>query len=82
MALAGGNIVDARIVTTTDGMALDTFWVQDSDRSAYDDEVRVARDARSGRADASRASSGPPRRWLPGATGRSAPTCSRSPPGC
>ncbi|MFD2713784.1 [protein-PII] uridylyltransferase [Tistrella mobilis] len=43
MALAGGNIVDARIVTTTDGMALDTFWVQDSDRSAYDDEVRVAR---------------------------------------
>ena len=39
-AIAGGivvsglNIVDARINTLNDGMALDTFWVQDQDSSA------------------------------------------------
>lgn len=30
MALSGVNIVDARIATLSNGMALDTFWVQDS----------------------------------------------------
>ena len=31
MALSGVNIVDARIATLSDGMALDTFWVQTAD---------------------------------------------------
>src|SRR5262249_5222332 len=31
IAASGGNIVDARIVTLANGMALDTFWVQDAD---------------------------------------------------
>ena len=30
LAICGANIVDAKIVTMTDGMALDTFWVEDS----------------------------------------------------
>ncbi|MGB8274624.1 MAG: [protein-PII] uridylyltransferase [Alphaproteobacteria bacterium] len=30
IAVAGGNIVDAKIFTMTNGMALDTFWVQDA----------------------------------------------------
>ncbi len=34
IALAGANIVDAKIFTMTDGMALDSFWVQDVDGRA------------------------------------------------
>jgi [protein-PII] uridylyltransferase len=30
IAVAGGNIVDAKIFTMTNGMALDAFWVQDT----------------------------------------------------
>jgi [protein-PII] uridylyltransferase len=30
LAVAGASIVDARIHTLTNGMALDTFWVQDA----------------------------------------------------
>lgn len=30
IALSGGNIVDAKIFTLTNGMALDAFWVQDT----------------------------------------------------
>jgi len=30
IAVSGGNIVDAKIFTMTNGMALDTFWVQDT----------------------------------------------------
>jgi [protein-PII] uridylyltransferase len=36
IAVAGGNIVDAKIFTMTNGMALDTFWVQDT--LAWDQE--------------------------------------------
>ena len=35
IALAGANIVDARIHTSTDGMAIDTFWLQDQERRPF-----------------------------------------------
>ncbi len=34
-ALAGASIVDAKIFTTADGMALDVFWIQDRDGQAF-----------------------------------------------
>ena len=36
MASIGADIVDARIVTLRNGMALDTFWVQDANRVAFE----------------------------------------------
>lgn len=36
MAAAGANIVDAKIFTTNDGMALDSFYIQDMDGKAFD----------------------------------------------
>ncbi len=36
MAAVGANIVDARISTMTNGMALDTFWIQDVNREAFE----------------------------------------------
>ena len=30
LAVSGANIVDAKILTMSNGMALDTFWVQDA----------------------------------------------------
>lgn len=36
MSITGANIVDAKIHTTTDGMALDTFFIQDSDGKVFD----------------------------------------------
>jgi [protein-PII] uridylyltransferase len=36
IAVSGGDIVDAKISTMTNGMALDTFWVQDAGSWAQD----------------------------------------------
>jgi [protein-PII] uridylyltransferase len=43
LAIAGASIVDARIHTLTDGMALDTFWIQDAAGGPYDAPHRLAR---------------------------------------
>jgi [protein-PII] uridylyltransferase len=43
LAVAGASIVDARIHTLTNGMALDTFWVQDSAGGAFDAPHRLAK---------------------------------------
>ncbi|NIJ08373.1 [protein-PII] uridylyltransferase [Sphingomonas vulcanisoli] len=41
--LAGGNIIDARIHTTRDGMAIDNLLVQDPFGQAFDDPHRLQR---------------------------------------
>jgi [protein-PII] uridylyltransferase len=43
LALAGANIVDAKILTMQNGMALDTFWVQDQAGGAFDRPEKLAR---------------------------------------
>ena len=43
LSLGGINIVDAKIVTLNNGMALDTFWVQDNQSEAISGEARMAR---------------------------------------
>jgi len=43
LAVSGANIVDARIATMTNGMALDTFWVQSPDGRAFDRPDKLAR---------------------------------------
>ena len=43
LAVAGATIVDARIHTLTNGMALDTFWVQDAAGGVFDAPHRLAR---------------------------------------
>ncbi len=43
IAVAGASIVDARIFTTLDGMALDAFRVQDESQSAFRDRRRLER---------------------------------------
>jgi [protein-PII] uridylyltransferase len=43
LAIAGASIVDARIHTMTDGMALDTFWIQDAAGGAFDQPHRLAK---------------------------------------
>ncbi|MBX3508650.1 [protein-PII] uridylyltransferase [Parvibaculum sp.] len=42
-AVLGMNIVDAKIFTTRDGMALDMLWVQDADGTAVREERRILR---------------------------------------
>jgi [protein-PII] uridylyltransferase len=43
ISLAGGNIIDARIHTTDDGMALDNFLVQDMGRAPFADPHQLKR---------------------------------------
>ncbi len=43
LALAGANIVDARILTLSNGMALDTFLVQDRQGGAFDRPEKLAK---------------------------------------
>ncbi|MCW8862829.1 MAG: [protein-PII] uridylyltransferase, partial [Rhodospirillales bacterium] len=42
MSLSGASIVDARVTTLANGMALDTFAIQDARHSAYNDERQLA----------------------------------------
>jgi [protein-PII] uridylyltransferase len=43
LAVSGANIVDAKIMTMSNGMALDTFWVQDSAGRPFDRTDKLAR---------------------------------------
>jgi [protein-PII] uridylyltransferase len=43
LALAGANVVDAKILTMSDGMALDTFFVQDNAEQAFSRPDKLAR---------------------------------------
>ncbi len=60
MALSGASVVDAKITTLVNGMALDIFWVQDFKGGAFDSQDRLKRvwkrieDALAGRLNPSR----------------------------
>ncbi len=43
VALAGANIIDAKIVTLADGMALDTLSIHDATGQEFSDETRLMR---------------------------------------
>src|SRR6266849_2109691 len=43
LAVSGANIVDAKIMTMTNGMALDTLWVQDHDGTPFDRPDKLAK---------------------------------------
>jgi [protein-PII] uridylyltransferase len=43
LALAGANVVDAKILTMSNGMALDTFWIQDREGGAFARPDKLAR---------------------------------------
>ena len=43
MANSGANIIDARVFTTSDGMAIDTIWIQAAGGGAIRDEERLER---------------------------------------
>jgi [protein-PII] uridylyltransferase len=43
VSLAGANIIDARVHTTNDGMALDNFLIQDAEGTPFDDPHRLKR---------------------------------------
>jgi len=43
LSLAGVSVLDARIATLTNGMALDTFWVHDAGGKAIDEKGQMGR---------------------------------------
>jgi [protein-PII] uridylyltransferase len=43
LAVCGANIVDAKIMTMSNGMALDTLWVQDQDGTPFDRADKLAK---------------------------------------
>ncbi|MBC8159221.1 MAG: hypothetical protein H8E94_07805 [Alphaproteobacteria bacterium] len=43
MALSRASIVDAKISTLANGMALDTFWIQNTERGVFDDARALAK---------------------------------------
>jgi [protein-PII] uridylyltransferase len=43
LAVSGANIVDAKIMTMSNGMALDTFWVQDAAGAPFDRPDKLAK---------------------------------------
>ncbi len=43
LAVSGANIVDAKIMTMSNGMALDTLWVQDRDGTPFDRPDKLAK---------------------------------------
>jgi len=43
LAVSGANIVDARIMTMSNGMALDTFWVQDATGGPFERPDKLAK---------------------------------------
>ena len=43
LAVSGANIVDAKIMTMSNGLALDTFWVQDLAGRSFDRPDKLAR---------------------------------------
>ena len=75
MALSGASVVDAKIMTLTDGMALDTFWIQDAKNHAFAAKDRLKRlcgrieDALSGRLHPARELAAAQEKMTPGRAG-------------
>ena len=42
LAFAGANVVDAKITTMRNGMALDSFWVQDANGNGFEETTRLS----------------------------------------
>ena len=43
IAVSGASVQDAKIFTTKDGMALDTFWIQEADGGLFKDNHKIER---------------------------------------
>ncbi len=43
IAVSGASIQDAKVFTTKDGMALDTFWIQEADGAIFKDKRKIDR---------------------------------------